>query len=194
MRQRGFATGDLLLWGIVIAGVVAAIAAAVVAWDGFIAGLDQRGYERGVEATESAYRKRDNQALRVAQAAQQAAETRLEALEQKSVSDLAKVATDYEGDLAHERGEKNRALDQLRSGALVLRDPGAPSGPGTADCRGGRPAEAGTGAGERDGAAPGQLSRESSAFLLELAGEADELAKQLAAAQAVILRDREVCR
>jgi prophage endopeptidase len=109
-------------------------------------------------------------------------------LEAKRAAALAKASADYQKGLADGKRELDAAVAAARSGALVLRDPGRTTG---ACPPGGAAAATEPGAGGRDGAKGGELSREASAFLLELTGEADAVAKQLTACQAVVRADRE---
>ena len=98
---------------------------------------------------------------------------------------LSAVSKDYQGRLGRVETAKNIALDSLRRGALVLRDPGAKPeacGSGTAQV-------AATAAG-RDGKETGGLSAEASGFLLSEAARADAYTEQLGACQAALEADR----
>lgn len=106
--------------------------------------------------------------------------------EQESARDMAAVSAAYQRELNHANAAKDRALADLRAGRLRLRDPGARSQP---PCGSGLP-EAGAGAAGRDGEARGELSGATAEFLVALAGEADQVARQLAACQAVVIEDR----
>jgi prophage endopeptidase len=106
--------------------------------------------------------------------------------ERRHNDQLAAAAAFYEQEKKRALEAKDRAIADLRAGALRLRDPHAtacPSSPGTA---GG----ATTSPGERDGGAPGRLSREAAEFLLGEATRANEVVHQLAACQAVVRSDR----
>lgn len=107
------------------------------------------------------------------------------AAEQRHAQALADVSTDYQRRI--NEANQVRAADRaaLRAGTLRLRDPD-----GAADCRGAA-AQAGAGTAGRDGRAPGELSPAATGFLLELASDADDVARQLAACQRVVIEDRE---
>ena len=115
----------------------------------------------------------------------QALQLQARAAEQRYALALADISTDYQRRLND--ATQQRAADRaaLRAGALRLRDPG-----GAADCRGAA-AEAGAGSAGRDGRAPGDLSPAAAGFLLELASDADDVARQLAACQRVVEADRQ---
>lgn len=103
------------------------------------------------------------------------------------------ISTTYQGELNAARAETKRLSDAARAGSLRLRVHADCQGPG-----GGSPGTATAAAGGRDGEAAGDLQGtaaatlrgDDAAFLIDLAGEADEVAKQLGACQAVVLEDR----
>ncbi|GGY06999.1 lysis system i-spanin subunit Rz [Paludibacterium paludis] len=75
--------------------------------------------------------------------------------------------------------EKNRTIDDLRSGALKLRRRLAARVP-----------DAPAGAGQRDASAAGGLLPEDAAFLVRLAADADRNTEQLAACQRLLSAER----
>jgi len=77
-------------------------------------------------------------------------------------------------------------IASYRAGAFSLRDPGTRSAH-PAGSQGGATTTSTSG---RDDGGGGELSEEAGEFLLNLSGEADEVARQLTACQAVILSDR----
>ncbi len=189
-RQRGIAQGWLYLIYLVV--IVAVWAAAVTAWHSYTDGIDKKGYERGVQETTAAYAKRDNEALR-------AKTDRIKALEDQAREDAAKAAQQMdeiakltEKDRQHAREIHDRDVAAAHRGTLVLRDPGATACPRIGS--GSETAAVAAGAGGSDGPASGQLSRAVTANLFALVDDADELAGQLARAQAVIVKDRELCK
>ncbi len=117
-RERGFGTGDLLLWGIVVVAVVG------ILW-ALYAAIDNRGYARGRSETQAEYAKRDNEALEKANLRVQELEQQARALEEHHVAQMAAIDGRYQEDLKRETEQKERALEQLRAGTLQLRDPGA---------------------------------------------------------------------
>ncbi len=146
-------------------------------------------YQAGVDATEAVWQARA--AAENAQAAAQIASA--EALARKAEADsavrVAAISTDYEKRLEDAKTRHDSDIAAARRGTIVLRDPaGSPAvcpGPGTT-------AEAPAAAGGPDAPATGRdLSPAASGFLLELADDADRLAGQLAACQAVISADRQ---
>ena len=98
---------------------------------------------------------------------------------------LSAISKDYQGRLGRVETAKNIALDSLRRGALVLRDPGAkPEACGSGSTQVATPAAG------RDGEAPRGLSAEASGFLLSEAARADAYTEQLGACQAALEADR----
>lgn len=116
------------------------------------------------------------------------------AADQKHAADMAALAADYERKLSDANKQRAADIAAVRAGAIRLRDPGAtmPACPGAT-------AQASPAAGRGDGAAPGQLppapagllSGQTSEWLIDFAADADDVARQLAACQQVIARDRE---
>jgi hypothetical protein len=145
------------------------------------------GRRAGAAELRQDYVSRDAKALKEAEA------VRDKALKEKSEAEAAMVAAVGEASANYDKGkadgktELDAALARVRAGR-GLRDPG----------RTGCPAERGSGAGKetagaagRSDAVPGAfLSQAAAEFLLGLAGEADDVARQLGACQAVILADR----
>lgn len=151
---------------------------------------DRRGYQRGVSETESRYKTRDNAALAAANKRIQELETKVRAQEQQHVDALARIGKTHQEELDREKAKRARAVADARAGALKLRDPGAR--PCAAPGGGGEAGEARTAAGSGDAQAGAELSRPFTEFLIDLAGEADEVVRQLGACQAVIEADRRI--
>jgi hypothetical protein len=191
MNQRGvIATGWLYLAGAI--ALLLAIAFAVKAWDGFITGVEKRGYDRGVSETTASFEKRDNaQLVKVIVEKDRAVARAAEIEGAKRKADLAAVAR-YKQGVEDGKLETERNIAAVRDGSLGLRDPGARAG-AARDCQAGAGKAPGPAA-RSDGAAGGEfLSAAAGVFLLEEASRADEVVKQLTAAQAIILSDRTLC-
>lgn len=159
-----------------------------------LAGAYGWGRYDGGEVEAASWRKRELQQQSDFNAKVQKLQEEYRARERAGAERLAAVSADYQKELVNAKTAKDRAVADLRAGRLVLRDPGA------AGCAtgGGAAAPAGAGAGGRDGAPPGELPRaaegvlseRASEFLIGLASEADEVARQLAACQGVVRADR----
>ena len=106
-----------------IAVVVLAIVLAL-AWDHFITGVEKRGYDRGVSATEARYAKRDNDQLKATLAAQQAAEKRASDAEAKAATAQNLASTNYQKGVQDGKAQTERRIAAARAGTLRLRDPG----------------------------------------------------------------------
>lgn len=145
------------------------LAAAVLA--GFAAGgwwLHQTGYKAGSAATEVKWQAKEAEA-------QKAAQKRLQAVQ----SAHAKTSADFQRKLQDADVENRRMAAALRSGEFRLRFPSASRAPDFAPTPGGC-----------DGGAPSELPSEVAGNLWQLAADADAVAEQLAACQAVVRADR----
>ena len=177
MRERGFGAIAYIL---IAAGVVAGLA--MLAW-----GIYGKGEAAGVAKERAVWQGKESKELAAANAKILKLEQEARDREARQALALAEASADYQKRIADEKKKRDAAVAAARAGALVLRDPGRPVG--ACPDRGEAPgAPAGTVG--RDGAAGGELSREAAAFLLELAGEADAVAEQLTACQAVVKADR----
>jgi hypothetical protein len=173
-RQRGFIGGIYVY----LAMALAAAALAAVCY------LTGRSDGRSLERSE--WTEQQNSDLRTANQAIDAAHKKAREQEAQSAQKVAAVSTAYQKDLANANRAKDLALNALRAGSLVLRDPGTASRNPDAD----RAGEAAACTARPDGGAPGQLSEPLTRFLVDLASEADQLAGQLAGCQAVVRADR----
>ena len=164
-----------------------AAAAALGALWWLYATIDGRGHARGVAETEKDYAKRDNEALRTAIATRDRLQREKDALEAKNAQLVTAASANYQKGLTDGKAELDAALARARGGQR-LRDAGARCpAVGDRDATG----AARAGAGGRDGPQGADLSDAAAEFLLRLAGEADDVVRQLAACQAVVRADRE---
>ena len=162
--------------------LVAALVAAIYAYG-------QQQFGLGEKAERTAWLARENTALTKANARIKELEDQARAREREHAQDMAAASAKYQEDLKHEKAAKDRAVADLRSGALRLRIPLAfpscPDGAGGSGRAAPGPSTAG-----RDGEARAELSVQASEFLVGLASEADEVVHQLTACQAVVIADR----
>lgn len=100
-------------------------------------------------------------------------------------TNLNTIASNYEKDRQYDKAKTDSLIAKYRSGTYRLRDPGYSSGTSSTPQSGVAPSSSGC-----NGSTEGGLSVEASGFLLGITGEADEVAKQLSACQAVIVDDR----
>lgn len=160
----------------------------IVVWVASLAGVGYWQNEAGHIAERTTWQTRENGELRTANATIKALQERARKSEHDHAAALSAVSTDYERKLSH--ANKQRAADAaaLRAGTLRLRDPDPT---GLRAC-GGLGAKIGAGPGGRDGAQGGELSDAAAEFLLDLASDADDVARQLEACQEVVVKDREL--
>lgn len=141
-------------------------------------------YDAGKTAERAAWQGRESVELVAANRAIVDLEQQVKATHLAQSDRLASVADQYEKEKQREFQKRDRYIADLRADNLRLRDPGRKNtSVGTTD--GTTPTT-----GQCDGQAGSQFSIEASEFLLRLTGEADEVAIQLTACQAVVLSDR----
>jgi len=176
--------GTKLLIG---AGAFAALAAAGY---GAYATIDGRGYRRGAAETEASWQAREIRQQAAAEKERKRIEDDYRARERAWSSFHQKIAEDYQKEVEDARKTKERDVAAARSGALRLRDRTASCASAGLQPDRGQPPGATSAAPVRDVHAGSELSGEASAFLLGLVDEADEVARQLGACQALIRADR----
>lgn len=185
-RERGFGLPglpDLL----VVLAIVAAVAGIVYAGKSYLDGIKEDAYQAGQRAALLAVAERDNRQLREAQAKLKAATDAIAAAQAKAAEDLAVQSKQYQREKRDAERTTATRLAAARDGALRLFDPGAVAPDcGAVGDRGGRaaaPAAAGgpdgAGADGLPGPAHAVLSVASTGFLLEITGEADDVASRL---------------
>jgi len=111
--------------------------------------------------------------------------------EAEHAENIALIDRKYQKELGRAKTQHETDLDNVRNGALRLRDPNA------SGCRGsgGNPSPSfGSPSSLGDDRTEGELSSEAVGFLLGFAREADEIANQLTAAQAVIADYQRLCK
>ena len=199
-RQRGF-LGFSLMEIVIAVGGIALLLGAVYALLHFIDATwaTSAGVSKGKAEESALYARRDNEALRAALAAKTAAEARVAALEAQNAADVTAAATTYQKGLKDGKANVDAAVARVHAG-YRLRDPGvragcAPDGPrdSASQAVAGLSGRDGAAGSELSQSAAGVLSETASEFLVRLVGEADEVAKQLHAAQQIIIADRKVC-
>lgn len=191
-KQRGIADLWMVAIGLLmLAGIALAVS---LIWTRYIASVDKAGYDRGVAETGRKYAERDNAAIEAKNARIAVLEHDRDAAQQAHAKQIAAVDNQRMKEIANAKAQTDRDIAAVRSGNLVLRDPGKADtcGPGCADR--GPTRAAGAGPGISDGSAGAQLSQQSAEFLLSLAAEADDVVAQLVDAQTVIRLDRELCK
>ena len=155
-----------------------------------ITALFGRGqFEHGRRTERAEWLARDNVALKQANTRIQQLEEQGRVKERQHAQDMAVAEADYQEGLKHERAAKDRVIADLRSGALRLRV-AVTEANNTDNNSGNAAATLGTGTAGGDGAARAELSDAAAEFLVGLAGEADEVTRQLSACQAVVVADR----
>lgn len=150
--------------------------------------IDGRAYSRGKDETEAKYAKRDNEALKAANARIQALQTEARAIEAMRNAEMTAITDKYQKDKANDIAHKDRVISVLRDGTAKLYVTLANNAPVSCGSQNSEiiPGARGT-AGARGS---GVLAEVDSAFLVSEASRADRIAGKLAACQSVIQADR----
>lgn len=153
------------------------------------------GQHNGARVERAGWLQRENAELVAANAKILQLEEKARAEEAAHAVALNKISADYQGALNDARAETKRLADAARTGGFRLRVHAACPGtaPGAAGAASAAPGgRDGPPAGELPGEAAATLSGADAAFLIDLAGEADEVVRQLGACQAVVRADRAI--
>ena len=188
-RQRGniywiFAlaiSAGAVLWG------------AIVAWNSYTSGLDKQGYDRGVAETAAVYEKRDNEKLLAATTRVHELEGQARAKENNHARALVAIGTKLSQEKANAKSESDRITADISAGRLVRRDGAFQARTRSPGGDGGPVGATPTGTGGSDGGAACELSEAAQRSVLEIGADADKVAEQLAACQAVVTEDRRLC-
>ena len=159
------------------------IGAIVLAFIGGTAYVTGRSDGRKVERTE--WQAKENKALVDIQTELAKVQSEKDTVERNSRNAMVAASETYQKGLKNEQARKDKVIADLRSGALRLRDPGTRYSLSKDTLPG-----VGTTTGGCDGAKGGELSDALTEHLITEAGRADEIVRQLTAAQAVINADR----
>ncbi|MDH0048595.1 lysis system i-spanin subunit Rz [Comamonas terrigena] len=147
-------------------------------------------YQAGRQDERNNWLQRDNEALRIANGRIATLQQEARDKERAHGQAMDGIAAQHQKDLKDARTEKDRVIADLRARNLRLRIPVVTTA--SAACRGGGAgSEAGPSTGQRDGEATAELSDAAAEFLVGLASEADDVARQLSACQAVVIADRQ---
>lgn len=175
--------------GIAALGMLTALAFGAIR---YVNGVDAKAFERGRKQAEAAYAQRDNEALRSAHAEIDRLNLRIRAQEDQLTAKGAEIDQRRQKEIDDARAQRERDIVAVRAG-FRLRDPGCAGSatgiPGSAGSSGRAPA---TAPGVGDDAARCRLSGEATEFLLGEADRADEVVRQLGAAQELIREYRRI--
>lgn len=159
---------------------------AIAAVGYLVIGYGDRRFDQGKVAERSAWQSRASDELSIANAKILELEEKYRQQEQDAADAIAIISSQYQRELQHVQAEKARILAGLRDGSIRLRIPDAAA----ESTAGSAPAQTGTSACGCDGSARAELPLAAGEFLVGLASEADEVARQLGKCQAIIKSDR----
>lgn len=190
-KQRGITTGWILAIVVAIIAILALIVMIEKEWAAYTAKLDKNGYDRGTNECDAAYKGRDNQALKDANAL--ITKLRDEALAKESATQKQFVAVDgyYQGVIKNGKAAHDADVAAIRAGTLGMfyHDKKIQTG-GLANGSGGRQ-ETSAGAALRcDGTGRTELPDEDKLFLRDIGRDADRIVAKLTACQAIVKADR----
>lgn len=146
-------------------------------------------YHHGVTTTTAQYElKLSEQSAANAQALANA-QADVRNKEQAAAQEQAAIVATYEDKQSNAKTNTDRIIADLRSGAIRLRSDLA-----SAQCALASVSDIAAGTGKRDAACTAGLRPADAEFLIRFAARADAVARQLQAAQAIIIADRKTCR
>lgn len=191
-RQRGaIARVWLYLAGaLLVLGAIWGIAATV---SGYLSSVRAEAAKAGRDECDAAYKLRDNAQLREAMDRVKTLEDAARATEREHAAALTEITAKLAKEKAHGRAAEKRILADIASGKLRVRASAFYAGACPADSGGSAAGAPGAGAGGSDAPEACDLSAAARSDLLAVGRDADDTARQLAAAQAVIVEDRRVC-
>ena len=152
-----------------------------VIWASSLALFGKHQYDMGVQITESAWNKKENDELKAANAEIVKLRDALVKAEAEKATALAEVTKTYQEKEKDAQDQYQKNLMDLRARLLRMYDPGTRS----TDTNGQYAASATTTHGS-DGTTYSELSREAGEFLLSLTAEADSVTRQLSLCQSTI--------
>jgi len=168
---------------------MAAAAALGALWYAYTT-IEGRGHARGQAEVRAEYALRDNKALSAALARVAALQAEKQAREQAHETRTAAIAADHKKEIENASAQRKRDIAAVDAG-YRLRDPGRAGS--SAECDRGAGATAQAATGQRDASAGAELSATASGFLFELVAIADDITRQLGAAQQVIREQIRAC-
>lgn len=186
-RERGFELLQIAAILVAAAAAIGAITMLVHTVTTFIENTGRDGYNRGVAATESAYKGRDNAKLLAAQATIARLQAEKDAAEKKAKLDLAAEAAKRRKELDDEKAKGDAFIACLLAGTCELRDPGSGEARGRGAGGGGSStAVAAAAAAPGDATSGCALSGRTAADLYGEAGRADQIRTSLLLCQATV--------
>lgn len=183
-RQRG---NELYVAGAAIIVIVLIVAAG--AW--YVEAQRTEAYAAGERAERLKWQTRESTELAAANAEILHLQGEVQARERQAAESIAALEQRYQQEVSNAQADHDRFIDDLAAGRVRFYVPRAPAG--QAADRGAAPDTAAA-ARRGDGAARAELPRETAVALARLAGEADDVVRQLTLAQGVIEEDRKACR
>jgi hypothetical protein len=189
-HQRGIADMRLVvIGGIVLLGLLYGLSHL---WTSYIADVDKQGYDRGESTAMKRINERDVKALQDAIMERNAAQAMLDAAMDANKRQRIADNEIYRKGLKDEKDKYDRTVADVRSGKLVLFDPGkkVATVAGKQQETGDKGSVAGSGGPVASGDGDGRLSIESSELVLWTAAEADRLAKKVNELIKIVVGDR----
>jgi len=172
--------------------IVTAVGGIVYAVKSYIEARDAAIFAAGESKERAKWQARESEELRRANATIVFLNDRYTALQGQHLNQVNKIVERQFEEKRYAKEAVDRALAAASAGTLILRDPGARAATGQ-DAGAGEKAQAGAAAAESHGTQDSRLSGAASAFLLQLAGEADAVVLDLARVQDLALAYYNYC-
>ena len=153
-----------------------------VIWASSLALFGKHQYDMGVQITESAWNKKENDELKAANAEIVKLRDALVKAEAEKATALAEATKTYQEKEKDAQDQYQKNLMDLRARLLRMYDPGTRSSDATTQYA----ADTASSAHSCHGTTYSELSREASEFLLSLTAEADSVTRQLSLCQSTI--------
>ena len=190
-KQRGIADLRLVVIGsIVILGLISGIVFGVTH---YLSGVRAEAKAAGRSECDAAYKGRDNEQLRAALGRVKELEEAAREAERKYGVAIAEIQAKLKKEQANGKDAEERILADVAAGKYRVRGEAFQAGSCPAVSGGSAGSAAGAGATGSDGATACKLSRAAESDILAIGRDANETARILAAAQAVIVQDRITC-
>ena len=190
-RQRGFTGIEIIGLIVAAAALIGAIGGVVHLATSYLDSVRAEAKQAGRDECDAAYKVRDNEALADARAEIIRLNKQYRELEQASAKRINQLAGELAKEKARDKEAADRMLDDLDSGALVLRDgivqiAACPAAEGPA----GAGPQVAAGAFGGGGKTCYRLAREVEKSLVAIASAGDANGRQLAACLAIAEEDR----
>ena len=191
-KQRGvIATGYLILAGAL--ALLAMLWGLTHAVTSYLGSVRAEAEQAGKDTCDAAYKARDNAALKVALDRVKALEEQARLQEAQNAKDMEATRLTLAKEIQNGKTTEKRVIADIASGKLWVRTSAFQGRDCSTSSGGSTKGEVGKPSTGDNGSSTCKLSPETEGRVLAIGTDADNVAKQLTAAQQVILSDRVLC-